>query len=159
MSSSACAGMGRGRNREKYRSSARFVEFGRADVWYLRYRNRKGQWCKAKATTPQIVQRLRDGKLSRADEACHDAQGDFRSLGDYPEFRAAAARARARGRKHGPAEGPRDRPAALGQSGEGAAAALALPTRWWLRSEELPKNDAGKILKYQLVDEWAARQL
>jgi long-chain acyl-CoA synthetase len=32
-----------------------------------------------------------------------------------------------------------------------------VPARWWLRSDELPKNDAGKILKYRLREEWAAR--
>jgi serine/threonine-protein kinase len=104
---------------------------GQEDVWYLRYRDRKGQWCKAKATTPQVVQRLRDGKLAGEVEACHASQGDFRPLAEYPEFRAAAALGRAKARKRGPAEGPRDRPAALSQSGE-TAAALALPTRWWL---------------------------
>ena len=30
-----------------------------------------------------------------------------------------------------------------------------LPTRWWLREDELPKNDAGKILKQRLREEWA----
>jgi long-chain acyl-CoA synthetase len=32
-----------------------------------------------------------------------------------------------------------------------------LPAHWWLRAEELPKNDAGKIVKYRLKEEWAAR--
>jgi long-chain acyl-CoA synthetase len=29
-----------------------------------------------------------------------------------------------------------------------------VPTRWWLRDDELPKNDSGKILKYRLREEW-----
>jgi serine/threonine-protein kinase len=92
-------------------------------MWYLRYRDRQGRWCKAKATTRQVEQRLRDGKLARAVEACREAQGEFRPLVEYPEFRAAAAQARARARQRGPAEGP---------PGEAPAAALPLPTRWWL---------------------------
>jgi long-chain acyl-CoA synthetase len=31
---------------------------------------------------------------------------------------------------------------------------FAVPTRWWFRSESLPVNDSGKILKRQLVREW-----
>lgn len=29
-----------------------------------------------------------------------------------------------------------------------------LPAHWWLRHDELPKNDSGKILKYQLQKDW-----
>ena len=107
---------------------------GKADIWYLRYHDRKGQLCKAKATTPQVLQRLRDGKLVRDVEASHEAQGDFRPLGDYPEFRAAVVAARARGkvRKPAPTDAPRDRPAAPSLSGGSDTITLDLPTRWWL---------------------------
>src|SRR5262249_20942610 len=33
------------------------------DLWYLRYRDSKGQWCKAKTTTRQVLQRLREGRM------------------------------------------------------------------------------------------------
>lgn len=29
-----------------------------------------------------------------------------------------------------------------------------VPSRWWIRDEELPKTDTGKILKRLLVEEW-----
>lgn len=40
-----------------------------------------------------------------------------------------------------------------------AAASLAqfaVPSRWWLRTAPLPVNDAGKILKKQVLEEWPA---
>jgi long-chain acyl-CoA synthetase len=33
-------------------------------------------------------------------------------------------------------------------------ARFAVPTRWWLRSEELPTNDSGKVLKHALAADW-----
>jgi hypothetical protein len=64
---------------------------GSPDIWYLRYRNRDGRWCKTRTTTQQIVQRLREGRLPTNVEACHEQQGEFRSLATYPEFREAIA--------------------------------------------------------------------
>ena len=32
-----------------------------------------------------------------------------------------------------------------------------VPTRWWLREDELPKNDAGKVVKYRIRDDWMSR--
>jgi serine/threonine-protein kinase len=58
--------------------------------WYLRYRNGKGGWTKTRATTQQIVQRLREGKLSPADEASAEAKGKYRPLAEHPDFRDAA---------------------------------------------------------------------
>jgi serine/threonine-protein kinase len=60
---------------------------GNPDIWYLRYRDPQGRWCKAKATTQQIVQRLRKGNIPEGAEACHEAQGQFRPLDAYPELR------------------------------------------------------------------------
>jgi long-chain acyl-CoA synthetase len=34
-----------------------------------------------------------------------------------------------------------------------------VPTHWWLRYDELPRNDPGKIIKYQLQEEWVSRLL
>jgi hypothetical protein len=68
------------------------------DVWYLRYRNQDGRWCKARATTRQILSRLRDGRLDTRLEVSRQSQGEFRSLAAYAEFRQAVA------------ESPRDGP-------------------------------------------------
>jgi serine/threonine-protein kinase len=57
------------------------------DIWYLRYRNEEGRWRKARASAEQIRQRLQEGRLSPAMEACQNPQGEFRPLASYPEFR------------------------------------------------------------------------
>jgi serine/threonine-protein kinase len=62
---------------------------GNPDVWYLKYRDRRGQWCKARATTQQVVQRLRDGRVPPQMEACHQPDGTFRPLWAYAEFAKA----------------------------------------------------------------------
>ena len=33
-------------------------------------------------------------------------------------------------------------------------ATFAIPTRWWVREEELPTNDSGKVLKHALASSW-----
>jgi long-chain acyl-CoA synthetase len=33
-------------------------------------------------------------------------------------------------------------------------ASFAVPTRWWLCSQPLPTNDAGKVLKTQIISQW-----
>jgi serine/threonine-protein kinase len=57
-------------------------------VWLLRYRNRAGRVCKARATTRQIIQRLRDGRLRGGVEARRSAGDSFQPLASYPEFKA-----------------------------------------------------------------------
>ncbi len=59
----------------------------RADLWYLRRRDARGQWCRTTATTAQIVQQLRAGRLGKRVEASPKADGDFKDLGSFPEFR------------------------------------------------------------------------
>ncbi len=96
------------------------------DVWYLRYRDRNGQWCKAKATTRQVLTRLRDGRLPRDVEASHQAQGEYQPLRAYAEFKTVPA--------------PRKRPHAAGRNGApssklagaGASAVVTNAARWWL---------------------------
>ncbi len=56
------------------------------DIWYLKYRDRRGPWCKARATTQQVVHRLRDGRLPAQVEASHDSHGSFKPLRSFPEF-------------------------------------------------------------------------
>jgi serine/threonine-protein kinase len=62
---------------------------GNSDLWYLRYRDTKGQWCKARATTRQVLQRLREGRMPREVEASHHPQEKFQPLTAVPEFREA----------------------------------------------------------------------
>jgi len=57
-----------------------------ADVWFLRYRDRQGQLCKAKVTAAQIRLRLGEGKISLAMEASKQPQGPFQPLGEFDEF-------------------------------------------------------------------------
>ncbi|HYT88387.1 MAG TPA: serine/threonine-protein kinase [Gemmataceae bacterium] len=106
---------------------------GDPDIWYLRYRDRHGQSCKARATTQQIVRRLRDGKLPREAEAAHEPHGEFLPLSRYREFHEVLS-ARSRSAKSAPRNGRagRERPGQPTVSGEGPKSALALPSRWWL---------------------------
>lgn len=60
-----------------------------ADFWYLRFRDRRGQWSKVKATTPQIIKRIEEGRLSPRAEAARQPQGDFVALNQLPEFKEA----------------------------------------------------------------------
>jgi serine/threonine-protein kinase len=61
---------------------------GRPDVWYLRYLDPDGRACKARATTEQIVERLRKGQIPAGAEVSHEPQGEFRPLSAFPEFRS-----------------------------------------------------------------------
>jgi serine/threonine protein kinase len=56
------------------------------DIWYLRYQDPTGRWCKAKATTEQVLKRLREGRFTRAIEASHQHGGPFKPLGTFEEF-------------------------------------------------------------------------
>jgi eukaryotic-like serine/threonine-protein kinase len=64
---------------------------GDPDLWYLKYRDHRGQWCKARATTQQVVHRLRDGRMPAEVEASHEPHGSFRPLRSFPEFQQAIA--------------------------------------------------------------------
>ncbi len=103
------------------------VESSNPDVWFLRYRDRSGKLCKAKATTRQVLQRLRDGKLPREVEAAHQPQGEYQALRTYAEFRDVprGRRKSALGR-NGPAA---EQPAPVARS---RGAAVTLSHRWWL---------------------------
>jgi serine/threonine-protein kinase len=63
------------------------------DVWYVRYRNPEGRWCKTRASTAEVHSRLRAGRLPPTSEAGHLPQEGFRPLHTYPEFRASVAAA------------------------------------------------------------------
>jgi eukaryotic-like serine/threonine-protein kinase len=59
------------------------------DIWYLRYQDPTGRWCKAKATTQQVLKRLREGRFTSKVEASHQHGGPFKPLGKFEEFTAA----------------------------------------------------------------------
>jgi serine/threonine-protein kinase len=83
------------------------------NVWYLRYRNREGKWCKARLTTPQVMQRLREGRLTAAGvEACHQSQGEFRPLAAFAEFREVVLAAPPVRKRVAPQAQARPKPAA-----------------------------------------------
>jgi eukaryotic-like serine/threonine-protein kinase len=68
------------------------------EIWYVRYRNRDGRWCKSRTTAEQIVERLREGRLRPSTGARPDGERQFRPLDSYPEFAKAVAERRAGGR-------------------------------------------------------------
>src|SRR5262249_39068138 len=53
---------------------------GHGEVWYLRRRDRKGQWRKAKLPAREIARYLREGRMPAGVEASPQPQGEFRSL-------------------------------------------------------------------------------
>jgi serine/threonine-protein kinase len=59
-------------------------------TWVLRYRNPAGKLCRARASTEQIAQRLRRGRLSARIEARHANEKDYHPLAFYPEFKGLA---------------------------------------------------------------------
>jgi serine/threonine-protein kinase len=62
---------------------------GLAEVWFVRYRDDAGQWCKGRASGAQICQRIGAGGMPTQIEASRDARGPFRPLRRIAEFREA----------------------------------------------------------------------
>ncbi len=62
---------------------------GRGELWYLRFRNREGRWCKTRATTEQIVRRLHEGRMPRTTLARRRLGAEFLPLCAYPDFPSA----------------------------------------------------------------------
>jgi serine/threonine protein kinase len=58
------------------------------NIWYLRYKVRKNQWCKAKATTQQIHKRLRQKKIPMDAQVSSHADGNYQPLKAVPEFQS-----------------------------------------------------------------------
>jgi hypothetical protein len=58
-----------------------------AELWYVRYRDRHGQLCKAKSTAEQIRRRLKEGRLPLQAQAATQPHGTYLPIGDLPEFR------------------------------------------------------------------------
>jgi len=103
------------------------------DVWYLKYRDRRGQLCKARVTTQQVVQRFREGRLPAEVEACHEPHGPFKPLGAFAEFQQPAppSNGAAKPKRHKPPRsGKLPRPVPSGTAGNGRPAYF--PTFSWL---------------------------
>jgi hypothetical protein len=96
---------------------------GETGYWFLRYKDRHGRLCKAKLTQAQVLQRLREGKLSPRVEAARSPQGEYRPLGSHAEFRDVQPPARAA--KAAP-------PAPRRNAFEAAWAAFHAHVPWWL---------------------------
>lgn len=61
----------------------------RNQFWYLRYRDRQGRLCKAKATMAAILKHLEEGKLSDQVEVSLQPQGEFLPLAQSSHFQSA----------------------------------------------------------------------
>jgi len=53
-----------------------------------------------------------------------------------------------------PRAGARPEPAGLAAFAAQELARFAVPSRWWVRTEPLPTNAVGKVLKRTLVSDW-----
>jgi serine/threonine-protein kinase len=87
------------------------------DVWYLRYRNREGRWCKTKMSGPQVLERLADGRLPLEAEACREPQGEFQPVSGFAELRPAEPAAAP----------PRPRPTTVSPTPEPVSALIVPP--------------------------------
>jgi serine/threonine-protein kinase len=109
---------------------------GNGEVWYLRRRDRSGNWSKGRMTTPEILRRLRLGRMPAGVEASPAAGGDFRPLAEYPPFRdVKPARSKSRKASRPSARRVDSEPAAVPQAARTPAdeAGLSLRTPWlWL---------------------------
>lgn len=105
---------------------------GRSSVWYLRYQDRRGRWCKTKATTKQLMRRLANGRMPASVTASLEPRGQFRPLSTFPVFRETPALARLMRSGASTAENACLFPAPVAPP---AAAAATQPCRWytWLR--------------------------
>jgi eukaryotic-like serine/threonine-protein kinase len=57
-------------------------------AWTVRFRQpATGRVVKARVSTPQLLQRLKEGRLPPDAEARRGSDGEYRSLGEYAEFR------------------------------------------------------------------------
>jgi serine/threonine-protein kinase len=55
--------------------------------WQLRFKDRQGRLCKARASTEQIVRRLQQGRLRVPVQASPEGGDEYQPLLSYPEFR------------------------------------------------------------------------
>jgi eukaryotic-like serine/threonine-protein kinase len=60
----------------------------KADQWQVRYRNREGKWCQVKATTKQLTDRIRTGRVPPNVKVRRAEETEFQAVYQYPEFLA-----------------------------------------------------------------------
>ncbi len=65
------------------------------NLWDLRYQTRKGRICNGRATTTQIVQRLKVGRLPPSIQARRQGQEPYHPLSFFAEFKPVLAAAKA----------------------------------------------------------------
>ena len=62
------------------------------EIWFLRYRDQRGNLCKLKGAAAEIINRVRKGTIPPQAEASRSAQGKFKPLAKWLEFREAVAK-------------------------------------------------------------------
>jgi len=97
-------------------------------LWFLRYRDQRGNLCKAKGTAGEICERLKKGTIPTDAEAARSPKGPFKSIENWSDFGRAIA-----GHKNGKKVEPRKEMAAetLGQTTVAAPAKRWQPL-WWI---------------------------
>ncbi len=120
---------------------AKLAQRNKADpeIWYVRYRDKHGQPCKAKMTHDQIESRLADGKLSTRVEVSRKHNKGFKPVSAYAEFRKAIKAAPKRRRRKAPIQNEIEPPAFMKYWWLTTVAAtgviVAVLASWWLFSE------------------------
>jgi serine/threonine-protein kinase len=100
-----------------------------AGYWYLKFKDRHGRHCKAKMTQAQVLQRLRERKLSTRTLAARSPHGEFRLLRSYAEFRDAVPPRRRVKQPAGTANTPA---AARRKAAQGRPTLLTRIPWWWV---------------------------
>jgi hypothetical protein len=59
--------------------------------WFVRYKDKQGQWRKVKMSVSQIIRRFQEGKFSAEIEVSPHANGDFRPILAFSEFQDLAS--------------------------------------------------------------------
>ncbi len=59
------------------------------ECWFLRLYDQNGKWRQRKATTLDVLQQIKKGRLNGATRAAHLPGGPYRQLDVYPAFRSA----------------------------------------------------------------------
>lgn len=62
------------------------------EAWSLRYLEPNGQWCKSRATTEQVLQRLRAGQIPATVEVRRQPDGEYQLVSAVAEFQEALVR-------------------------------------------------------------------
>jgi serine/threonine-protein kinase len=110
-------------------------------VWVLRYRNPAGKVCRARATTEQIVARLRRGRLSLKIEARRADGKDYHVLSFFPEFKDIPP----------PSYAPRKQPQKTGSQQRASAPSTRAVEPWYRRSPFLLGAASGLLLLIVLL--------